>query len=236
MDYEATDTSRENREYKDSVFVDLFFSDCTAYDNELSLFNALHDTNYARDSIQIDRIKVEQILYMNFKNDISFHVQNKFMLFAEHQSTVNPNMCLRALLYSGRAYEQIVPVRKRYSKKLAQIPAPEFYVFYNGIEDYPLEQVLKLSDSYKIKGEDAALELKVKIININPEKKHPILEKCPVLREYFLFVECVRNHRNNGEPDPIRKAIAQCMEQNILKEYLDRKASEVRNMLIAEYD
>lgn len=37
--------SKENRKYKDSVFVDLFYSDETAKKNLLSLYNALHDTN-----------------------------------------------------------------------------------------------------------------------------------------------------------------------------------------------
>ena len=37
---------KENREHKDSLFVDLFYQDETAKKNLLSLYNALHDTNY----------------------------------------------------------------------------------------------------------------------------------------------------------------------------------------------
>ncbi len=108
-------SAKENREYKDSVFVDLFFQDESAIDNELALFNALHDTHYTKDEIKIDRIRVDQTLYMNFKNDVSYKAGGKFLIFAEHQSTINPNMCIRSLMYAGRAYEQMVPIKSRYS-------------------------------------------------------------------------------------------------------------------------
>lgn len=37
------------------------------------------------------------------------------------------------------------------------------------------------------------------------------------------------------EENPIKKAIDACIEKGILAEYLKRKGSEVRNMLVAEY-
>ena len=36
---------KTNRNYKDSVFVDLFAHDITAKENFISLYNALHGTN-----------------------------------------------------------------------------------------------------------------------------------------------------------------------------------------------
>ena len=128
-----------NREYKDSVFVDLFFSDEKARENVLSLYNALHGTEL-EDPEQIHLMKVDDVLYKNFKNDISFELGGRFFVFGEHQSTVNPNMPLRCLMYAGRAYERIVDVKERYKKEIVRIPAPEFFVFYNGEEDAPLEE------------------------------------------------------------------------------------------------
>ncbi len=98
---------KENREYKDSVFVDLFYSDESALKNLLSLYNALQDTDLQDESL-IHKIKIDDVLYKNFKNDISFEVNGKVIVFGEHQSTVNPNMPLRCLLYTGMAYEQLV--------------------------------------------------------------------------------------------------------------------------------
>ena len=68
--------AKENREYKDSLFVDLFYSDETAKKNLLSLYNALHGTDL-KDEGLIRKVKIEDILYKNFNNDISCEVDNK---------------------------------------------------------------------------------------------------------------------------------------------------------------
>ena len=47
------------------------------------------------------------------------------------------------------------------------IPAPEFYVFYNGKEDRPLMEILKLSDSFVKKCDAIDLEVNVTVINVN---------------------------------------------------------------------
>ena len=228
--------NKENKKYKNSVFVDLFYEDESADTNDISLYNALHEEKLPEDT-SIKRFRVEDVLYMNFKNDMSFGVEDKVIVFGEHQSTINANMPLRSLLYIGRAYEQLVPVADRYKKNLVRIPTPEFYTFYNGKEEFLKEKTLCLSDAFKvIPSEGVALELKVKVINIKPEKKHELLEKCKVLQEYALFMECIEKHQAFGEEDAIERAIKECMEADILREYLKRKGSQVMNMLIAEYD
>lgn len=98
---------KENREHKDSVFVDLFYQDETAKKNLLSLYNALHDTEYQDEDV-VRKVKIEDVLYKNFKNDISFEINGQVLVLGEHQSTVNCNMPLRCLLYVGRAYEQLI--------------------------------------------------------------------------------------------------------------------------------
>ena len=224
---------KENREHKDSVFVDLFYTDVTAEENLLSLCNALQGTHY-RSTAKIHKIRIDDILYKNFKNDISFEAGGKVIVFGEHQSTVNRNMPLRCLMYSGRAYEQLVEKKIRYQRQTVKIPTPEFYTFYNGRDNYPLEEELFLSDAFLGPAGEAPLELKVKVININIDKGHSILEKCRVLKEYSLFVDTVRKYEK--EEDSIKKAIRECIANGILEDYLKRKGSEVSNMLIAEYD
>ena len=223
---------KENREHKDSVFVDLFYQDETAKKNLLSLYNALHDTNYEDESI-IRKVKVDDVLYKNFKNDISFEVNGLVLVFGEHQSTINRNMPLRFLMYLGRAYEQLVDSKARYRTTLVKIPTPEFYVFYNGEKEQPLEQVLTLSDAFMNPAGENSVELKVKVININSDKAHEVLDKCGILKEYSQFISMVRKHWD--EEGAIKKAIKECIEKGILADYLKRKGSEVENMLIAEY-
>ena len=224
-----------NREYKDSVFVDLFFSDEKARENVLSLYNALHGTEL-EDPEQIHLMKVDDVLYKNFKNDISFELGGRFFVFGEHQSTVNPNMPLRCLMYAGRAYERIVDVKERYKKEIVRIPAPEFFVFYNGEEDAPLEEELRLSAAYEGKAGENSLELTVKVININLGKDHEILKKCRVLREYSMLIDMIRRNQKAKSSHPVKEAVRECIKKGILSEYLARKGSEVINMLIAEYD
>ena len=223
---------KENREHKDSVFVDLFYQDETAKKNLLSLYNALHDTEY-EDEALVRKVKIDDVLYKNFKNDISFEVNGQVLVFGEHQSTVNMNMCLRCLMYMGRAYEQLVDRKARYRTTLVKIPTPEFYTFYNGEKEQPLEQILSLSDAFMNPAGENSVELKVKVININSDKAHELLGKCGILKEYSQFISTVRKY--SDEESAIKKAIRECMEQGILSDYLKRKGSEVENMLIAEY-
>ena len=223
---------RENREHKDSVFVDLFYQDETAKKNLLSLYNALHDTNYEDETI-IRKVKIDDVLYKNFKNDISCEVNGLVLVFGEHQSTINRNMPLRCLMYVGRAYEQLLDSKARYRTTLVKIPTPEFYVFYNGEKEQPLEQVLTLSDAFMNPVGENSVELKVKVININSDKAHEVLDKCGILKEYSQFISTVRKY--SDEECAIKKAIKECIEKGILADYLKRKGSEVENMLIAEY-
>ena len=224
-----------NRRYKDSVFVDLFSNDRTAKDNFLALYNALYNTNYQSTAI-LQNIRLKQTMYMSFANDVSYLVDNKIIVLAEHQSTVNPNMPLRCLEYVTRLYEHIQNPRDRYSRALKKIPAPVFYVFYNGVEKVPIKKILKLSDSFIMRPETLSLELVVKLININYDKDSRIVKRCEPLGQYSLFVDAVRRHIAVDKEHGFENAIKECIKNDILKEYLQRKSREVINMLIAEYD
>ncbi|MGI5057162.1 Rpn family recombination-promoting nuclease/putative transposase [Treponema socranskii] len=158
-----------NRKYKDSVFVDLFSEDEKAKENFLSLYNALHGTNPPLSS-PVENIRLDNVMYMNIINDVSCPVDGKISVLAEHQSTINENMPLRFLEYIARLYEKLQAPTDRYLRKPSKIPAPEFYAFYNGIEDYPETTVLKLSDAFITKPEQMPLELTVQVLNINTDK------------------------------------------------------------------
>ena len=224
------------------VYVEDTFLPCDAADarifakeNFLSLYNALHNTEL-KDTEQLKNIRLDQVLYMSFYNDVSYLVDNKIIVLAEHQSTINPNMPLRCLEYISRLYETLFESKEKYSRKLLQIPTPEFYVFYNGEEDYPSDKILKLSNAFIEKIGEANLELTVKVININKQNSHPILENCKTMYEYTVFVETVRKWKEIDQINGFEKAIEECIQNNILKDYLKRKTKEVLNMLVAEYD
>ena len=227
--------SKQKRNYKDSVFVDLFAEDEKAKENFLSLYNALHNTNLQL-SCPVENIRLDNVMYMNIINDVSCLVDNKIIVLAEHQSTINENMPLRFLEYIARLYEKLQAPTDRYLRKLSKIPTPEFYVFYNGKEDYPETTVLKLSDAFITKPEQAPLELEVKVYNINKNKEAEVLSRCKPLEEYSLFVQEVRKQTQLDPENGFTNAVKICIEKGILKEYLMRKSREVINMLVAEYD
>lgn len=224
-----------NRNYKDSVFVDLFSNDQTAKANFLSLYNALHGT-HLDSSTKLKPLRLEQVIYMTFYNDVSYLIDNRMIVLTEHQSTINPNMPIRCLEYVVRLYEMLLNAHERYARRLVKIPTPEFYVFYNGQDEYPSETLLYLSDAFMTKPEHIPLDLEVKVLNINQNKGNKILQSCKPLAEYSLFIEIVRRNIAQDRENGFKKAIKECMQNGILKEYLQRKSSEVINMLLAEYD
>ena len=175
-------------------------------------------------------------LYMSFANDVSYLIDNKLIVLAEHQSTINPNMPIRCLEYVVRLYERLLDAQERYARRLVKIPTPEFYVFYNGQDEYPNETILHLSDAFMTKPTYVPLELEVKVLNINKNHGNKILQRCKPLAEYSLFIEIVRRHIAIDRENGFENAIKECIRNRILKDYLQRKASEVVNMLIAEYD
>ena len=227
--------AKHNRRYKDSVFVDLFSEDKTAKANFLSLYNALHGT-HLDSSAELKPLKLEHAMYTKLSNDVSCLIDNKIIVLAEHQSTINENMPLRCLQYVARLYEQIQEPKAKYYRTLQKIPIPEFYVFYNGKAKYPAQKTLKLSEAYIAKSEQVPLELTVQVLNINTDKANKILMTCKPLEEYSLFVEAVRRHTALDKEKGFESAIKECIQNGILKEYLQRKSREVINMLLAEYD
>ena len=137
-------------------------------------------------------------------------------------------------MYIGREMENMIPVEDRYKQNLVKIPTPDFVTFYIGKEDYPLEQTLRLSDAFAEPEGSPSLELKTRVININHDKKHQLLEECKILGEYSRFIESAREQC--GDKNRLEKAVKTCISKDILKDYLERKSSEVINMLMVEYD
>jgi hypothetical protein len=99
------------REYKDSVFRMIFKEKIEL----LSLFNAINNTHYTDpDILEINTL--ENAVYMSMKNDISCVPDMRMSLF-EHQSTINPNMPLRYLMYVSALYEKQIWNKDLYSRK-----------------------------------------------------------------------------------------------------------------------
>ena len=226
-----------NTKYKDSVFTFLFSDP----DLLRELYGALEGVTLPAD-LPITINTLRDALFMGLINDISFEIGGKLIVLIEHQSTINPNMALRLLMYIARVYEKIIGDKNIYSSRLLRIPRPEFYVLYNGVSPYPDEELLKLSDAFESgplpeKGHPA-LELEVRVININQGRNREIAEKCKTLGEYSAFIEKVREfEKETGTlEEAVKKAVIYCRDHNILKEFLENNATEVMGMLTMEWN
>jgi hypothetical protein len=224
-----------NNQHKDSVF-SLLFNNADAL---RELYGALGGTPLDSNAA-IEITTLSDVLYMEQLNDISFTVDNRLVVLIEHQSTINPNMPLRLLMYIARVYEKLVGARNIYSEKKLVIPRPEFFVLYNGKRPYPDERVLKLSESFEEPGTHAALELdlKAKVYNINNGHNEALVRRCEKLEGYSIFIARIREYeRRTAEKEAAMKlAIRWCIEHNILKSFLEQNGSEVINMLLAEWN
>lgn len=224
-------TQLVNRKYKDTVFR-MLFSDRK---NLLSLYNAINGSRYT-DPKELEIVTLENAIYMGMKNDLAFIIDTGLFLY-EHQSTYNPNMPLRDLLYISAEYQKLVDDKSLYSSRLQKIPAPNFIVFYNGTEKKEERWENYLSESYETRMGDPNLELKVITLNINEGYNKELMEQCRILREYAQYVAKVREYAKEMELDAaVEQTIKECIREGILAEFLRRNKSEVVAMSIFEYD
>ena len=220
-----------NRQYKDTVFRMLF----SEKENLLSLYNAVTGNAYQNaDDLKI--VTLENAIYMGMKNDLAFMLETNIYLY-EHQSTLNPNIPLRDLIYIGIEYQQYVDDKSLYSSRLQKIPAPKFMVFYNGTDAVDDRVELRLSNAYEHLAGEPDLELKVLMLNVNEGHNKELMEQCQTLKEYAIYVAGVRKYTSEMNlNDAVARAIGECIKEGILVEFLRKNRSEVKMVSILEYD
>ncbi|MDR3302708.1 MAG: Rpn family recombination-promoting nuclease/putative transposase [Spirochaetaceae bacterium] len=179
-----------NRQYKNSVFSLLFGNP----DALRELYGAIVGVTLDP-LVEIEINTLSAVLFMEFINDLSFIIAGRLVVLIEHQSTFNPNMPLRLLLYIARVYEKITSDDDKYSVRKIPLPRPEFIVLYNGTdENRPDVEVLKLSDAFVnatglSKQGVPPLELVVPIYNINKGRNADMLSRSKTLVEYSGFID-----------------------------------------------
>jgi predicted transposase/invertase (TIGR01784 family) len=231
---------KTNKKFKSSVF-SLLFSEP---DLLRELYCALDGVSLPSDApVSINTL--EDVLFKDLINDISFEIDGKLVVLVEHQSTINENMALRLLMYIGRIYEKITEGRDIYARNPIKIPRPEFFVLYNGVDPYPDEKDIKLSESFEkldslglMEKSTFSLELAVRVININEGRNEAIAARCKKLAEYSAFIAKVRSFEKElgSLNEAIKKAVNYCQKHDILREFLELHATEVLNMLYTEWN
>lgn len=227
---------KPNRLYKSRLFVMRLF--VMIFEDKrklLELYNAVSGKRYEDpDLLEINTL--ENAIYMSLRNDLSFLIDTRLSLY-EHQSTYSPNLPLRFLFYLADLLSGMTAEENLYGRRKVQIPPPRFVVFYNGEEDQPDKKILKLSELYTVEEEEHKLELEVLMLNINQGHNLELMEASHTLWEHAEYTERVRQYTKELPiEEAVERAITECIQEGILKEFLEGNRREAKNMSIYEYD
>lgn len=220
-----------NRTFKSTVFI-MVFEDKK---NLLELYNAMTGKHYT-DPEQLEINTLENAVYMSMKNDLSFLIDGRLSLY-EHQSSYNPNLPLRFLIYISQLYAGMTRNENLYGTKVVQIPPPEFVIFYNGEKDMPEETPLRLSDMYRLKVEEPKLQLDAVMLNISGSNNSRLKEACRTLKDYAVYADKIRLYsKEQPLTEAVERAIDECIAEDVLKDFLMKHRAEAKAMSIFEYD
>ena len=217
--------------YKDTLFRKIFKEPKQA----ILLYNLIGGRNYDTDT-PIEVNTLEDAVFNGLENDVSFVIEDKLVIFIEHQSTINNNMPLRFIEYLAASYA-LIESRLKYKSRIIKLPKPEFYVLYNGKDKWDKEY-LKLSDAFDLSEDrDTYIELCAKVINIKPDSATVDIKKDNELYVYSVFVSKVGEFRDGGDPTKtaLRKARSYCAENGLSSNMLNMW-EEVKDMYLAEID
>ena len=226
---------RPKRQTKDILFRLVFGDDRQAL---LQLYNALHGTAYT-DPHELQIVTLDNAIYISRKNDLAFLLAGSINMY-EHQSTLNPNMPVRFLIYLAQEYQLLVESTDRslYGSELIPLPTPQCVVFYNGTADTPDEYKLRLSSAFSNQDVEPAVEVVVKVININYGHNEHLMQGCGLLSQYAQFVVVTREYANNydNREEAMNAAIEYCIGHGILEDILRKHRSQVLGSLLEEFD
>ena len=206
--------------------------------NLLELFNALNGTNY-EDENELEINTIEDTIYMGMKNDVSCIIQSNMAMY-EQQSTWNPNMPLRGILYSARLFSKYIKANKLniYSEKLIKIPTPQYYVLYNGKRKIKDKVILRLSDAFSALQKEGQFEWTATVLNINKGHNEELLSKCQILKEYVILIDRINENQKKYDSveEAVENAVSYCIKNNILQDFLTEHKAEVIMCLLTDYD
>ena len=222
---------KPQRNHKDSTFCLLFSEPARA----IELYNAVTGENLPPDT-ELTYTTLKNAIYIDRNNDLSFVVNDRYLVMSECQSTINRNIPMRCLGYVNRTLENLAGREVLYGRNLVKFPAPEFYVFYVGREAWS-RKTLRLSESFLVEPKENSLELVVNLINLNYNKDSEILQRSPSLLGYSKLLYHIQEElsANGGDlKQAIDTAVKACMDEGLIADFLHKHSKEVTGMLFEE--
>lgn len=227
------------RNHKDKLFRKIFGGEDKRSSRwRLELYNALTGKKHTNPE-ELEITTLENVIFFKMKNDVSFLVDSQMNLW-EHQSTFNPNMPLRGLLYFAILYHRHLFKLDYdiYGSRLINIPTPRYVVFYNGDEKMPEKTKLKLSDAFIDFEEKGDFEWTATMININKNHNESLQKNCKPLYDYSIFVDRIKTNINSGmeNESAVDEALDWAIGQNLLEGYIMEQKAEFKFSILTEFD
>ena len=222
---------KPQRNHKDSTFCLLFSEPARA----IELYNAVTGENLPPDT-ELTYTTLKNAIYIDRNNDLSFVVNDRYLVMSECQSTVNRNIPMRCLGYVNRTLENLAGREVLYGRNLVKFPAPEFCLFYVGKEPWD-RKTLRLSESFLVDPKENSLELVVNLINLSYTETSEILQRSPSLLGYSKLLYHIQEElsANGGDlKQAIDTAVKACMDEGLIADFLHKHSKEVTGMLFEE--
>jgi hypothetical protein len=163
-------------------------------------------------------------------NDVGFRVKDEIFILVEAQSTWSMNIIIRMFLYLAETYNNYYKETKQslYSGKKVTFPKPELYVIYTG-ERGNKKDVISLSEEF-LNGEAFSLEVKVKVLFDGKQGD--------IVNQYVEFTKIYQEQLKlyNRTRKTVLETIKICKNKNVLKEYLEKRESEVVTIMMTLFD
>ena len=222
----TTQEVKAKRTAKNSVFLDLFKDKKYL----LALYKTLHPEDTKATENSLTDVTIENVLTDNLYNDLGFIANNKLMILIEAQSTWTLNILIRILLYLAESYHKYFEQNGQnlYGSRKVKMPKPELYVIFTGNRGRKPDTI-SLSKEF-FNGADIDIEVKAKVIYESDTED--------IINQYIIFCKVLDEQREKYgmTEQAIKETIRICKDRNVLKEYLERKETEVVTIMMSLFD
>ena len=221
--------NKPNYTLKDSLFIDLF----SDKERLLQLYKSLVDDQDDIKEEDIEILTIQNIILRGIYNDLGFKVKDEIIILMEAQTTYTTNIVLRILFYLSETLKNYIiqssenkNLNELYNTKPRIIPKIKLFVVYTG-DKVMQDHDLYLSDVMIENDIVSDIYMKVRVLCTGSKES--------ILREYILFTQIFSKQKKECKDieTAVKRTIEICMDDEILKEYLDYRKMEVQEMITA---
>ena len=224
-----TSKNKPNYTLKDSLFIDLFSDKMRL----IQLYKSLIDDQRQINPEDIEILTIQNIILRGIYNDLGFRVKDEIIILMEAQTTYTTNIVLRILFYLSETLKKYIidssenkNLNELYNTKPRIIPKIKLFVVYTG-DKIMQDHDLHLKDVMVENDIISDIDMKVRVLCTGNKKS--------ILGQYILFTQIYSKQKKECKDieTAVKNTIEICMNDEILKEYLDYRKMEVQEMITA---